>query len=105
MEAPESEVEAAPEMLVPLSARAKELITRLLARNGWSITIDFFAEGSNRMAPRFASWTDEPESEAVDAFTVPSWSQSLCKCGRVHSETGFFFPPINLERTVVRRAR
>ena len=55
--------------------------------------------------PRFASWTDEPDNEVVDAFTFSSWNQSKCVCGRMHRETCFIFPPMGLERTVVRRAR
>ena len=42
----------------------------------------------------FASWTDEPESEVVDAFTIPSWNQSVCQCCLSHRETCFIFPPV-----------
>ncbi len=84
-------------------ARAK--IRSVLAQHGWRITIDLFAAACNRFTARYASWTDEPESEAVDAFTVPSWDQSMCSCGRIHRETAFFFPPRGLEKAVVRRAK
>ena len=77
----------------------------MLAQHGWRITIDLFAAACNRFTARYASWTDEPESEAVDAFTVPSWDQSMCSCGRIHRETAFFFPPRGLEKAVVRRAK
>ena len=87
------------------SQQGRAKIGQLLALHGWSVTIDLFAVASNRFAERFASWTDEPESEAVDAFALPSWDQSLCVCGKVHRETAFIFPPRGLEKAVVRRAR
>ena len=85
------------------SARAK--IGEFLQKHNWTVTIDLFAANCNALVPRFASWTDEPDSEVVDAFTVSSWNQSKCVCGRMHRETCFIFPPMGLERTVVRRAR
>jgi hypothetical protein len=54
---------------------------------------------------RFASWTDEPNSEVVDAFTMRSRNQSRCPCGKDHRATSFISPPRGLERTVVRRAK
>ena len=83
--------------------RAK--ISAFLKLHGWKATIDLFAADSNKFTERYASWTDEPNSEAVDAFSLPSWNQSLCPCGRVHRETAFIFPPKKLERTAFKRAR
>ena len=54
---------------------------------------------------RFALWTDEPNSEVVDAFTMRSRNQSRCPCGKDHRATSFISPPRGLERTVVRRAK
>ena len=85
--------------------RTRALIRECLRKHGWNITIDLFAANCNALVPRFASWTDEPDSEIVDAFTASSWNQSKCTCGRMHRETSFVFPPVGLERTVVRRAR
>ena len=85
--------------------QARTKIRQVLEQHGWAVTIDLFAAASNRFSARFASWTDEPESEAVDAFTLPSWDQSVCVCGRIHRETAFIFPPRGLERAVVRRAK
>ena len=85
--------------------RAKGIIEDLLRRNGWTLTIDLFAANCNKATERFASWTDEPQSEAVDAFAIPSWNQSICKCGNSHRETSLIFPPPNLERAAVKRAR
>ena len=87
------------------SEKGRAKILRFLSQHGWTITIDLFAATCNRLTARFASWTDEPESEVVDAFTVPSWDQSVCVCGRVHRETAFIFPPRGLEKAVVRRAK
>ena len=87
------------------TAGTRATITELMQRHGWRLTIDLFAANCNRLSPRFASWTDEPDSEVVDAFTMNSWNQSKCKCGRIHRETSLIFPPKGLERTVVKRAR
>ena len=57
------------------------------------------------MAARFVSWTDEPNSEHVDAFSLGSWNQSTCACGQEHRETAFIFPPRGLEKVAVRRAK
>jgi hypothetical protein len=87
------------------SSSTREAIRALCVQHGWRITIDLFAANCNKLVERFASWTDEPDSEVVDAFTIRSWNQSACKCGCFHRETVFVFPPIGLERTIVRRAR
>ena len=87
------------------SSSTREAIRALCVQHGWRITIDLFAANCNKLVDRFASWTDEPDSEVVDAFTIRSWNQSACKCGCFHRETVFVFPPIGLERTIVRRAR
>jgi hypothetical protein len=87
------------------SPSTREAIRALCAQHGWRITIDLFAANCNRLVERFASWTDEPDSEVVDAFTIRSWNQTKCKCGWSHRETAFVFPPIGLERTIVRRER
>ena len=87
------------------SQQGRDKIRQFLAQHGWRVTIDLFAAASNRFTERFASWTDEPESEAVDAFALSSWDQSTCVCGKTHRETAFIFPPRGLEKAVVRRAR
>ncbi len=83
--------------------RAK--ILAFLAEHGWSATIDLFAADCNKFTERYAAWTDQPNSEAVDAFAMDSWNQSICPCGSVHRETPFIFPPKRLERVVFKRAR
>jgi hypothetical protein len=85
--------------------QGRQKITEFLHRHGWKVTIDLFAADCNKFTGRYASWTDEPNSEAVDAFGLASWDQSVCKCGRPHRETSFIFPPKGLERAVFRRAR
>jgi hypothetical protein len=75
------------------AATTKGLILELLATHGWRVTIDLFAAQSNAFVARFASWTDEPNSEQVDAFGLGSWNQSLCPCGQVHRETVIIFRP------------
>jgi len=83
----------------------REKILAFLAVHGWRATIDLFAADCNKFTERYASWTDEPNSEAVDAFAMDSWNQSICPCGRAHRETPFIFPPKRLERAVFKRAR
>ncbi len=100
--------EGAKSILGPSSTpvgRAK--ILAFLAEHGWSATIDLFAADCNKFTERYrdASWTDEPNSEAVDAFAMDSWNQSICPCWRAHRETPFIFPPKRLERAVFKRAR
>jgi hypothetical protein len=79
-------------------------IRAFLLSHGWEVTIDLFAADCNKFTSRYASWTDEPNIEAVDAFSLASWNQSVCKCGRQHRETAFIFPPKGLEKAVFRRA-
>ena len=76
-----------------------------MQQHAWRPTIDLFAANCNKFTPRFASWTNEPDSEVVDAFTMSSWNQSKCVCGKFHREKSIIFPPKGLERTVVKRAR
>ena len=98
--------EGAQKVLGPYSTGVgREKISAFLALHGWKATIDLFAADSNKFTERYASWTDEPNSEVVDAFSLPSWDQSVCPCGRTHRETAFIFPPKRLERAVFKRAR
>ncbi len=88
------------------SARLREYIFRFCQDEGCEITIDLFASSCNRLVERFASWTKEPQSEAVDAFSMRSWESSTCPaCGQRHKELGFIFPPPGLEDRAVSRAR
>ena len=85
---------------------AREQIAGLLAANHWTLSLDLFAAGSNKQCERYISWTDEPDCEQVDAFTLRSWAQSRCSsCGDCHRETLLIFPPRGMERAVVRRAK
>ena len=88
-----------------LMPAGRDKINSFLHHHGWKVTIDLFAADCNKFCERYASWTDELNSEAVDAFSIPSWNQSLCVCGRVHRETAFIFPPKKLEKAIFRRAR
>jgi hypothetical protein len=62
------------------SPTTRGIIRALCDRQGWRITIDLFAANCNKLVERFASWTDEPNGEVVDAFTIRSWNQSKCVC-------------------------
>ena len=85
---------------------ARDQIAKLLAENRWKLTLDLFAAGSNKHCDRYVSWTEEPDSEQVDAFTLRSWAQSRCiGCGDYHRETLLIFPPRGMERAVARRAK
>jgi len=88
------------------SDQLRRFIFTQCAAEGYAITIDLFASTCNALVERFASWTKEPRSEAVDAFSLRSWESSLCpSCGARHKEIGFYFPPPGLEDRVVSRAR
>ena len=87
----------------------RDFISDFCKRQQCKIMIDFFASSCNSLVPRFASWSKEPGTEAVDAFSMRSWESSLCPaCGQRHKELGFYFPPAGLEDRVtgvVTRAR
>jgi hypothetical protein len=91
------------------TTRARATITELLRQNDWELSIVLLAANCNKMTERFASWTDEPGSEVVDAFTIPPWNQSVYQCCPRHRysirETCFIFSPVGLERATVKRAR
>ena len=87
------------------TAVGRERISEFLKLHGWKATIDLFAADSNKFTERYVSWTDEPNSEAVDAFSLPSWDQSVCPRGKSHWETAFIFPPKKLEKAIFKRAR
>ena len=72
---------------------------------GWgSITVDAFASTANARAPRFWSRFLEPDSEAVDALSVPDWAQSACPvCELNHREVIYAFPPPCLIRATVEK--
>jgi hypothetical protein len=78
--------------------QGRQKLSAFLRQHGWKVTIDLFAADCNKFTDRYASWTDEPNSKAVDAFGLASWDQSVCKCCRPHRETSFIFPPKGLER-------
>ena len=79
---------------VSATGNAWKAVETLLARHQWQLTVDLFASEENAKAQRFYSMYHEPKSEAVDAFTEPSWAHSLCQpCGSLHRETVLAFPP------------
>jgi len=76
-----------------------------LRRHGWRVTIDLFATASNARCPRYCSRTHEPDAERTDAFTMLDWSRSRCpRCGLVHAEVVYAYPPTVLARHVVNKA-
>ena len=76
-----------------------------LRQHGWRLTLDLFASASNARCQRYCSRTHEPGAERTDAFTMLDWSRSLCpKCGKVHEEVVYAYPPTVLARHVVNKA-
>ncbi len=53
----------------------RDRIRGFLHQHSWEATIDLFAADCNKFVARYASWTDDPSSEAVDAFSLASWNQ------------------------------
>ena len=84
------------------STEGRNRIRSFLHEHGWEVTIDLLAADCNKILQPLS---DEPNSESVDAFSIPSWDQSRCPCGAIHRETAFIFPPKGLEKAVFRRAR
>ena len=85
--------------------RLRRIVSEFAAEVGCPLTIDFFASADNALCKRYAAWTDEPQAEAIDAFTIRNWNVGQCVCGREHREWGYYFPPSGLEERVVRRAQ
>jgi hypothetical protein len=54
------------------TAVGRERLSAFLELHCWEATIDLFAADSNKFTKRYVSWTDEPNSEAVDALSLPS---------------------------------
>jgi hypothetical protein len=87
------------------SAKMRGIVAEFALEVGCPITIDLFASADNALCRRYAAWTDEPQAEAVDAFSMRSWDVGRCLCGAEHREWGFYFPPAGLEDRVIRRAQ
>jgi len=80
-------------------------IQALADEQRWKLTIDLFATASNHRTDRFVSWFPEPDAEAYDAFSIGSWSSSLCPvCHTTHREAIYAYPPSNLLPRVVDKA-
>jgi hypothetical protein len=58
---------------------SRDPISELMLRHGWQITIDLFAVNCNKIALRFASWTDEPYSEKANFEDVGRCSDAWSK--------------------------
>jgi hypothetical protein len=84
-----------------LTTAGRNRIRTFLLQHGWNVTIDLFAADCNPFCECYASWTNEPKSEAVNAFSVPSWNQSSCVCSQVHRETAFIFPQKRMEKAIL----
>ncbi len=87
-------------------AGVKQHIAEFTRRVGKPISVDMFAAACNALTAHFMAWTLEPSAERINAFSARSWDDTMClHCGLEHCEVGFYFPPSNLEDTIVRRAR
>jgi hypothetical protein len=79
---------------VSAAGDAWKAVGALLKRHQWQLTVDLFASEENAKTHRFYSMYHEPKSERVDAFTEPSWANSVCQsCQVPHRETVLAFPP------------
>ena len=82
-----------------------DLIRGTADHQGWKLTIDLFASASNHRTDRWVSWLPEPDAEAFDAFSIPSWRESPCPvCGGTHQEAVYAFPPSAILPKVVAKA-
>lgn len=88
------------------SPSLRNLVQRIAADKGWTISVDIFASERNRLVDRYFSEFAEPLSEAVDALSVTDWHSSVCpSCGCAHRENLFAFPPSILIRRFITKAR
>ena len=88
------------------SPRLRARIRDLAHRAGLQITMDLFASRENAFCARYCSELPDPQAEARDAFTQPSWACSRCPiCARLRPEFVLLYPPFNLIGQAVRRAQ
>ena len=88
------------------SAALRSVVVREAERLGAVISIDLFATADNALVPRFFARFPEPLAEGVDALAQPDWGRSECpRCGSVHRECVFAFPPRPLLSSFVAKAR
>ena len=92
--------------LTDSSTRAmKGLIHDRAAAAGGAISLDLFACGKNRACARFCSASHEDDAEATDAFSLPSWSESVCpSCQMLRPDFVLLFPPPHRVQDAVSRA-
>ena len=88
------------------SPRLRVRIRDLARRAGLQITMDLFASRENAFCARYCSELADPQAEARDAFTQPSWAASLCPiCARSRPEFVLLYPPFALIAQAVLRAQ
>jgi hypothetical protein len=66
----------------------RDLVQSVARDQGWTLTIDLFANSENSLLPRFFSRLPDRFSEGVDALSQPSWRRSSCPhCRNCHMPT------------------
>jgi hypothetical protein len=84
----------------------RAIVREQAAALGETISVDLFATAENSLVPRFFALTAEPLAEGADAFTQLDWGRSRCpRCGHVHREFGYAFPPTLMLPHFVNKAR
>ena len=84
----------------------RDLVQSVARDQGWTLTIDLFANSENSLLPRFFSRLPDRFSEGVDALSQPSWRRSSCPhCRNCHDEFVFLFPQPGLWPLVLRKAK
>jgi hypothetical protein len=84
----------------------RDFVQSVARDQGWTVTIDLFANSENTLLPRFFSRFPDRFSEVLDALSQPSWRRSSCPhCRNCHDESVFLFPPLGLWPSVPRKAK
>jgi hypothetical protein len=88
------------------STDLRELLVKLAAGVGASITLDVFASSHSTLADRYFATDPDPRAEGLDAFAQPDWGSSLCPvCHSRHQEFIALTPPHSAVAQALRKAQ
>ena len=74
--------------------------------SGNCFSLDVFASSTDHICARYFSAAVEADSEGCDALSQPNWAQSHCPtCDCTRPEFVLLYPPFNLVKAAVQRAR
>ena len=84
----------------------RRILHNAATTSGNSFSLDVFASSSDRICARYFSAGIETDSEGCDALSQPNWAQSHCPtCDHTRPEFILLYPPFNLIKEAIQRAR